>query len=478
MESLLEGVILMDPTGVILGANAAALKMHGISNAEDLGATADDYAQRFCLRYRDHRRLTAREYPLIRLLAGESFPDLIVEVAPLGTNEPRWVHQVRDVTMDDDGGEPDALALVIHDVSERFDAENRFEAMFQANPAPALIIRVADQRYVRTNQGFLDLSGYSRGQLIGKRLFDVDILADVARREFVKEQVAAGKVVPQLEAELPLANGQSKLVILAAQPIEVENDPCLLFTFADLEPRRSAERALETSERHFAAVFDMAPVAMVVTTGSEHRIINVNDAFRRMTGYAGQDAVGRVADDLQLWNDAGQRAGLEGQIELRGGFRGHDVRILAKDGTEIDCIVSAEQISIHSDDCVLWLYQDITERRRSELELVEAIEAVMKDASWLSSSIMDKLATLRNPRGRKAAAKPLVDISPREREVLELICADMDDAGIAAKLGLSRNTIRNHVARLYSKIGVNRRSAAVVWARERGIGLRTQTPEA
>jgi DNA-binding CsgD family transcriptional regulator len=36
-------------------------------------------------------------------------------------------------------------------------------------------------------------------------------------------------------------------------------------------------------------------------------------------------------------------------------------------------------------------------------------------------------------------------------------------------LGLSQNTIRNHVSALYRKIGVNRRSAAVIWARERGI---------
>jgi DNA-binding CsgD family transcriptional regulator len=36
-------------------------------------------------------------------------------------------------------------------------------------------------------------------------------------------------------------------------------------------------------------------------------------------------------------------------------------------------------------------------------------------------------------------------------------------------LRLSRNTIRNHVSSLYRKIGVNRRSAAVIWARERGI---------
>lgn len=470
MESLLEGVILMDPTGVMLGANAAALTMHGIERVEEFGETADDYAQRFCLRYRDHRRLPRREYPLMRLLAGDSFPDLIVEVAPLGTNTPRWVHQVRDVAMDDDGGEPDCLALVIHDVSERFDAEDRFEAMFQANPAPALIVRVSDQRYVRINQGFIDLSGYGRGDLVGRTMFEVDLLASVDRREFVREQVAAGAVVPQVEAELPLAEGGTKLVILAGQPMEVENEPCLLFTFADLEPRRRAERALETNERHFATVFDMAPVAMVVTKGEDHRIINVNDAFRRLTGYSGHAAIGRVADDLQLWNDAGQRQGLEDEIRRRGGFRGHDVRVLGKNGDPVDCIASAERISVRSDECVLWLYQDISARRRGEIELVEAIEAVMKDANWLSRSIMDKLATLRNPRGENAESPAAAEISPREREVLELICQGLDDNGIAKKLGLSRNTVRNHVARMYAKIGVNRRSAAVVWARKRGVG--------
>ena len=35
---------------------------------------------------------------------------------------------------------------------------------------------------------------------------------------------------------------------------------------------------------------------------------------------------------------------------------------------------------------------------------------------------------------------------------------------------MSRNTVRNHVASLYRKLGVNRRSALIVWARERGFG--------
>lgn len=465
----MQGVILIDPTGVILSVNRAALDMHGVGEASELGTTADQYAARFGLRYRNGHRLPRREYPLMRLLAGESFPDLIVEVTPVGSDTPRWIHQVRDIVMDEDGGEPDCLALVINDVSERFDAEGRFEAMFQANPAPALIFRVADQRFVLVNQGFLDLTGYQRVEIVGKTLFEFNFLANVERKDFVKQHIVAGRGVPQLEAELPLADGGLKLVVLAGQPIEVANEPCLLFTFADLEPRRRAERALAASEAHFATVFEMAPVSMVVTGGDDNRIVEVNDAFRNLTGYSTQSVVGRVADDLQLWNDAGQRRGLEVEIHEQGGFRNHDVQLLSQNGDAVDCLVSAERISMKGGPCVLWLYQDISVRRRNEVELVEAIEAVMKDANWLSRSIMDKLATLRNPR-KKDIVLPVTDLSKREREVLEMICDDMDDAAIARALKLSPNTVRNHLARLYAKIGVNRRSAAVVWGHERGVG--------
>ena len=43
------------------------------------------------------------------------------------------------------------------------------------------------------------------------------------------------------------------------------------------------------------------------------------------------------------------------------------------------------------------------------------------------------------------------------------------DKQIGSDLGLAPNTVRNHVAALYKKIGVNRRVAAVNWARERGL---------
>ncbi|MHA6724230.1 PAS domain S-box protein [Sphingomonas sp. RS2018] len=463
MAQLLDGVILIDPSGVILSANPAALRMHGVTDLAGLGSTAEDYARRFTLWSADHLLLKQREYPLFRLLSGDSVPDVTVEVAPAGEDDVRWVHKVRDVVLDQDGGEPDCLALVISDVSDRFDAEARFAAMFRANPAPAIIVRMGDHRILQVNPGFLALTGFPPEQLVGKNLFALDLLRGVADPDTTRHSLEAGDVVAQSEAELRVADGGRRLVVFAGQPVDVTDDDALLMTFADLEPRRLAETALAASERHLSAVFEMAPVAMAITKGVDHSITATNAAFRALTGSKSDsdDATGTAR--LSLWPDGEQGTALQQELSKQGTLRDRGIRVSTTDGGTIDCLVSAETIGTHS---ILWLLQDVTKRLNRERELADAIDAVFKDASWLSRSILDKLATLRQP----APSAPAVDLTPREREILELICDNLDDGMIADRLALSRNTVRNHVARVYAKIGVNRRSGAVVWGRERGIG--------
>ena len=143
------------------------------------------------------------------------------------------------------------------------------------------------------------------------------------------------------------------------------------------------------------------------------------------------------------------------------------MRLKQRDGDLADCLVSAERVEINDEQCVVWALQDVTERRRSEAQLVEAIESVMADTSWFSRSIVERLATLK--QGSAAPTTELLELSERERQILGLICNGQSDAEMGETLHLSKNTIRNHVASLYAKIGVNRRAAAVIWARERGF---------
>jgi PAS domain S-box-containing protein len=464
-----EGVILIDPDQSLLWANDAALAMHGVARLADLGATVDEYRARFQLRYRNNHRLAADDYPVERVVAGDAFSEVVVEVTVAGDDAPRWVHKVRSLVLNDtDDGDPACLVLILQDVSARYAAEERFEQSFNANPAPAVICRLSDLRLVKVNQGFLDMTGYQREQVLSRTVYEIDVLHDAERRDLAKERLAEGRTIPQMEARLNLPGGGTRQVIVAGQPIDVDDQPCMLFTFADLEPRRKAQEALRHSEERFTRTFQMAPVPMAIGAQDGDLLCDVNASFTQLTGYDGTGILGRALGEIPLWESDAVRREIAAAIAEGRNLRGHEARIVARDGGTIDCLVSTETIRLGEDACLLWAFQDITRRKATELELVEAIEAVMKDTSWFSRSIMDKLARLRAPQPDREGPG-LGDLTTREREVLALICRGYDDKRIARSLSVAGNTVRNHVARIYAKIGVNRRIAAVAWARARGF---------
>ena len=218
----------------------------------------------------------------------------------------------------------------------------------------------------------------------------------------------------------------------------------------------------------------MTPLPMAVTVLAGLQIINVNEAFIAATGYFPDELVGRKAAEIPLLDDftCGQ---MERIFERADRARCVETRLRTREGLFIDCLLSADITTIDSQRCIVVAFQDVTERKRSEDELMIAIDSVMKDTTWFSRAVIEKLAQLRQPAGTDKPEGELVDLTAREREVLGLMCEGQNDDQIAQALGLSRNTVRNHVSGIYSKIGVHRRAAAVVWARERGI-LARATP--
>jgi DNA-binding CsgD family transcriptional regulator len=66
-------------------------------------------------------------------------------------------------------------------------------------------------------------------------------------------------------------------------------------------------------------------------------------------------------------------------------------------------------------------------------------------------------------------AQASLGITERERQVLHLLADGRSNKEIAARLGLSPNTVKTHVARLFEKLRVARRTEAISLARELGL---------
>lgn len=468
IDGLIEGIVLLDLNRHIAWANDTALSMHGAAELGDLGGTAAGYRRLYTLRYRNQRKLLARQYPMDRALAGDAFKDVIVEVTSKRDADFRRVHQVRSLVLSDAQGSPEGLVLVLLDVTQRYSAEERFERTFAANPAPAVICSLADMRYVKVNQGFLQMTGYARQDVLEHSVREVDVLGDAPQREDAETRLAEGRTIPQTETHIPLPDGTDKLVVVAGQPIEISDDPCMLFTFNDLEPRRKAENALRHSEERFSKAFRLAPVPMLLST-PEGKALEVNEAFVATTGYELAALAEESGALARLWHEPRAYEQMMAKLGEGVGLLGRELKLRTRDGLLLDCLVSAEPVVIQDQRCVLCVIQDITERKRSEAELMTAIEAVMRDTSWFSQTVIEKLAQIREPQNTSKASAELAELTMREREILGLMCQGLADPDIAQALNLSRHTVRNHVASLYGKLNVHRRSAAIIWARQRGI---------
>lgn len=210
---------------------------------------------------------------------------------------------------------------------------------------------------------------------------------------------------------------------------------------------------------------------MLIRKLDDSRILDVNDALIAATGFSADELAGHSIDELTTFENKAQRQSFESAVRAADRVRNLDVKLKTSFGDTLDCLLSAQQVNAFGQTCALLILQDVSDRRRNEQQLFQAIETVMKDSSWFSRSVIEKLAAVRTPPRSGAKPAELSDLTPREQEVLGLISHGMTDVEIAAKLALTRSTVRNHVATLYSKIGVHSRSSAIIWARERGVNF-------
>ena len=110
-------------------------------------------------------------------------------------------------------------------------------------------------------------------------------------------------------------------------------------------------------------------------------------------------------------------------------------------------------------------------KRTSPEELIAAIHTIHAGDSLLSPSVTSRVIErmARQPAPDAAKDPRLQELTPRERDVLELIARGLSNAEIAAELVVEESTVKTHVKRVLMKLGVRDRVHAVILAYETGV---------
>lgn len=135
----------------------------------------------------------------------------------------------------------------------------------------------------------------------------------------------------------------------------------------DAAERARAQQELRETEERFSKAFNSSPLVLTISSLTTGKLIEVNDTFVDVTGYSREEAVGRSTIELGLWAKEQDRSPELDQVRTGGQVRNVEYDFVVRDGTTIVGLLSAERIEIGGEQYALTVIQDITERRRTQV---------------------------------------------------------------------------------------------------------------
>ncbi len=120
-------------------------------------------------------------------------------------------------------------------------SEKRFATIVQHSPLGIVISRRRDNVIIEVNLAWVNLLGYERQEIIGATALGLGIWDDPQQRADLLSGLEGGQPVHDFETILCSKNGQKRTVLMSAEIIEIENEPCLLAQIIDISARKKSE---------------------------------------------------------------------------------------------------------------------------------------------------------------------------------------------------------------------------------------------
>lgn len=134
---------------------------------------------------------------------------------------------------------------VSKDISQIKLSEEKFATAFESNAAGMAITHFYNGSYIDVNNAFVEIFGYSRKEMLGKKGSDLQIFVDGSVRETIIQQLEKGMPVRKMEIELRSKSGGIKTSLVSCDTIFIGSEKCMLAVLIDITERKKAEQELQ-----------------------------------------------------------------------------------------------------------------------------------------------------------------------------------------------------------------------------------------
>lgn len=247
--------------------------------------------------------------------------------------------------------------------------ETLYSTLFNLSPA-GIMLEDMDGKIVDINNTYLNLTGYSREELIGqnvRKIVPPEFLANVDQNI---ADINSGKTLIY-ELSTLRKDGTSREIELRESMITLpKGENGIIVVANDISERKRAQEILQRSENKYRTIFENVQ-DVYYETSLEGTILSVSPSIELISGgqYHPHDLIGKSMNDF--YTDTEQRKQILSLLQQKGSVTDHEVYFKNKDGLPIPCSISAK---LYFDvqgrpEKIIGSLRNITDRKLAEEKL-------------------------------------------------------------------------------------------------------------
>jgi len=315
------------------------------------------------------------------------------------------------------------------------------------------------------SDGILGRSGYAKAEVVGSKFSDYILDGEGSP--------ALRRALARLETEIPTSlnlalrskdgRAHSSVVFMLRASADGGSDRRIIGFVRTARPREVDDR-IRIAAAALHRVIERISDPIIMISAATRAVLDCNGSFESFLGWERGELIGQTTQRLHE-ND---RRYVEFGTSVAARSSGSDVflgtwRWRHRDGGLVACtVVRLDAFCRYDEPATIYVFSSQKRAEEEALALARAAKENMILAQKLLSALCPPPETTdRGPGSAK--------LSQRQIEVAELVAQGLSSKEVAARLGLSEATVRNHLSILFRKLGVSSRIALANALRAKGM---------
>ena len=246
--------------------------------------------------------------------------------------------------------------------------------VFDASPDNIAINSLTDGRFIAANDSY-SVAGYSRDDVLRSSVIALQMWPNADELTRFVETIQQTGRVKNMEIAQRRKDGSLETDLISASVVEVNGEPCVISMVRDITAIKRVETNLRASSAAMRKIFDATLDIIVVTRISDGAYIDFNRQFERI-GYGQHDLDDAHQGKRQLWATSQQHQEFRDRMRAEGEVRNMEADFLKPDGSVMPAMLSAVQVEIEGEQCVVTMIRDQSAVKEASRKLEHSLKAL------------------------------------------------------------------------------------------------------